>query len=179
MKRKDAISEPPPAGLLRLFVYGTLKHGFCNHERFCKGASTIEEATVRGRLYELPSGIPVIKVPTSDIIAVGTDDVAHDLLIQDQNVLPVCAHADQSEWSKIRGELMLFDDSDRRLQTIDALEGFAPHSHCLYCRVLLPVYRQDGTVVAAWGYVLGLESVHLAAINSSEWWGFSIKRTKA
>ncbi|MBW1987856.1 MAG: gamma-glutamylcyclotransferase, partial [Deltaproteobacteria bacterium] len=43
-----------------LFVYGTLKRGCWNHERFCRGVLSVEEAVVRGRLYELPSGIPVL-----------------------------------------------------------------------------------------------------------------------
>ena len=59
-------NEPPKentTGLLRLFVYGTLKRGYWNHERFCRGVLSVEEAVVWGRLYELPSGIPVLRCP--------------------------------------------------------------------------------------------------------------------
>jgi len=60
-----------PNGMLRLFVYGTLKRGFWNHDRFCRGVLTVEYAVVRGRLFEASSGIPVLEVPEEDILAVG------------------------------------------------------------------------------------------------------------
>lgn len=57
--------------MLRLFVYGTLKRGFWNHDRFCRGILTVEDAVVCGRLFEASSGIPVLEVPEEDILAVG------------------------------------------------------------------------------------------------------------
>jgi hypothetical protein len=67
-------TEPSNAnttGMLRLFVYGTLKRGFWNHDRFCRGVLAVEDARVRGRLFETSSGIPVLQVPEEDILAVG------------------------------------------------------------------------------------------------------------
>ena len=52
--------------MLRLFVYGTLKRGFWNHDRFCRGVLAVEDAVVRGRLFETSSGIPVLEVPEED-----------------------------------------------------------------------------------------------------------------
>ena len=54
--------------LLRLFVYGTLKRGYWNHDLFCEGVLEIREAQIRGRLYEGP-GFPVLEVPDEDILA--------------------------------------------------------------------------------------------------------------
>jgi gamma-glutamylcyclotransferase (GGCT)/AIG2-like uncharacterized protein YtfP len=51
--------------------YGALKRGYWNHKRFCRESKSIEETTVRGRLYELPSGIPMIEVPDEDEVAHG------------------------------------------------------------------------------------------------------------
>ena len=65
--------------MLRFFVYGTLKRGFWNHDRFCRGVLDIREAEMRGRLYEMHSGIPVLKVPDGDVLAHGTSDVLADL----------------------------------------------------------------------------------------------------
>ena len=45
------------SGMLKLFVYGTLKCGYWNHDAFCQGVLEIREAQVRGRLYEGP-GFP-------------------------------------------------------------------------------------------------------------------------
>ena len=75
-------SEIPNPQLLRLFVYGTLKRGFWNHDRFCRGVLTVEDAVVRGRLFETSSGIPVLEVPEEDILAVGTTNPLVDLATQ-------------------------------------------------------------------------------------------------
>lgn len=43
-----------------VFVYGTLKKGQRNHDRFCGDALTIEPAVTTGRLYHLPYGFPAM-----------------------------------------------------------------------------------------------------------------------
>lgn len=43
-----------------IFVYGTLKRGMSNHNRFCGDALTIEPAVTTGRLYHLPYGFPAM-----------------------------------------------------------------------------------------------------------------------
>jgi gamma-glutamylcyclotransferase (GGCT)/AIG2-like uncharacterized protein YtfP len=58
--------------LFDIFVYGTLKRGQRNHERFCRGALAAREASVRGRLYDLPYGYPALVVPKGDVQATGT-----------------------------------------------------------------------------------------------------------
>jgi len=85
MKQAMNPTEPSNAntsGMLRLFVYGTLKCGFWNHDRFCRGVLTVEEAVVRGRLFETSSGIPVLQVPEEDILAVGTTNPLADVATQ-------------------------------------------------------------------------------------------------
>lgn len=72
MTYKDA--KRNTRGLLHIFVYGTLKRGMWNHERFCAGARSIREAVVRERLYEMDCGLPVLQVPEADILAHGTAD---------------------------------------------------------------------------------------------------------
>lgn len=43
-----------------VFVYGTLLRGGPNHARFCGDALSIEPAWTAGRLYRLPTGLPVM-----------------------------------------------------------------------------------------------------------------------
>jgi len=71
-----------PGASLRLFVYGTLKRGCWNHDRFCRGVLDVQEAVVRGRLYEMPSGTPVLEVPEADVLAHGTGDPLVDVATQ-------------------------------------------------------------------------------------------------
>jgi len=185
-------NEPPKentTGLLRLFVYGTLKRGCWNHERFCRGVLSVEEAVVRGRLYELPSGIPVLEVPEADVLAHGTADPLADVATQArlaaEFAAPVCVadatgrravHPDPGEtgapggrWGPVYGELLTFDDPETRLPGIDRLEGFLPLSACnaqagggpsLYRRVLVPA-SIHGVIVPAWLYV-GVAPFHRA-----------------
>jgi len=140
----------PPA-TLRLFVYGTLKRGGRYHERFCGGALSIEPASVRGRLYTLPEGYPVLVVPPDMILANGSGDAIADVTRQETCVMPA-ASPEEAGWQDVHGELQTFDDPADRLAAIDALEGFHPGAPSLYLRVLLPV-RRYSEYVAAWTYV--------------------------
>ena len=158
-------TEPSNAnttGMLRLFVYGTLKRGFWNHDRFCRGVLTVEDAVVRGRLFETPSGIPVLMVPEEDILAVGTinpradvDTQAH-VTVRMSNPEPTPdrhqENATGAPWGPVYGELLTFNDPEIRLPAIDRLEGFHPGGPCLYRRVLVPV-QVNGADLPAWLYV--------------------------
>ena len=138
---------------LRLFVYGTLKRGGRYHDRYCDGVRSIEAASVRGLVYRLPAGHPVLVVPEAAILAHGTVDAAADGLLQPAIVAD--ATDNDASWQDIRGELLTFDDPQTRLPRIDELEGFHPGGASLYRRVLLAVRREAGTRIAAWAYVEG------------------------
>jgi len=156
-------SNANTSGMLRLFVYGTLKRGFWNHDRFCRGVLAVEDAVVRGSLFETPSGIPVLQVPEEDILAVGSTDPLADVATQAH----VAARMSNPEptpdrlprkgtgapWCPVYGELLTFDDPETRLPAIDRLEGFRPGGPCLYRRVLVPV-RVNGGEFPAWLYVV-------------------------
>jgi len=178
-----------PGASLRLFVYGTLKRDYWNHERFCRGVLSVEEAIVRGRLYELPSGIPVLEVSEADVLAYGTVDPLADLsacnaqagvATQARLAAEFAARAAQhpdpgkngatgGRWGPVYGELLTFDDLETRLPAIDHLEGFLPclragtHRQAggpsLYRRVLVPASTR-GQRVLVWLYVEGAGRRH-------------------
>ena len=145
-----------PAGALLAFVYGTLKRGYWNHDRFCSNAIHIEEATIRGRLYELPSGIPVLQVPDNSVLAAGSMDPLTDVATQESFRDKLAVATDhEKDWLAIRGELMVFPDARLSLPPIDRLEGFRPGLPSLYNRVLVPVMLNDNSLIPAWCYVGG------------------------
>jgi gamma-glutamylcyclotransferase (GGCT)/AIG2-like uncharacterized protein YtfP len=155
-------SKENTTGILRLFVYGTLKRGYWNHDRFCRGVLDVQEAVVRGRLYEVPSGIPVLEVPETDILAHGTADPLVDVATQARPaghlasyLEPMPESATAGDWSPVYGELLTFDDPSIRLPSIDIdrLEGFSPEDRCFYRRVLFPVSIIRGSFTVAWVYV--------------------------
>jgi hypothetical protein len=110
--------------MLKLFVYGTVKRGYWNHDRFCRGVLDIQEAKVRSRLYEMSSGIPVLQVPDKDILAHGTADpladVAKQARFSDQMASylePIPESATGGDWAPVYGELLTFDDPEFRLSS--------------------------------------------------------------
>jgi len=175
-------TEPSNAntnGMLRLFVYGTLKRGFWNHDRFCRGVLAVKDAVVRGRLFETPSGIPILQVPEEDILAVGTTNPLADVATQAR----VAARMSNPEptpdrlqkkgtgapWGPVYGELLAFDDPEIRLPAIDRLEGFHPGGPCLYRRVLVSA-QANGTELPA-GLYVGEDPIsgRLTPLGGSRW----------
>ncbi len=116
-----------------LFVYGTLKRGYRNHDRFCRGVLDVQEAVVRGRLHKMPSAIPVLQVPEEDILAHGTADPLADAATQARlaghlvsYLEPMPESATAGDRGPVYGELFTFDDPESCLPSIDRLEGFHP-----------------------------------------------------
>lgn len=153
---KETISQAQTRNTISLFVYGTLKRGYWNHGVYCREAVGVEEAHVRGRLYELPSGIPVLQVPGDDIIAHGTSDPLADVATQcrTRELLLANTRDGAGDWQMIRGEVIMFGTPRLSLPPIDRLEGFRPGKPSLYRRVLVPVLVLDEWA-PAWCYVAG------------------------
>ena len=133
-----------------MFFYGTLKRGHANHDLFCRGYLRVEEATVRGWLYDLPSGYPALVVPKEDVRATGTPDPIHDASEQQRGHTSVY----RPGGTLVAGELMTFDDPEERLPALDRLEGFDPAKPGFYRRVLIPAETSGGARVLAWAYVI-------------------------
>ncbi len=138
--------------LLKIFVYGTLKRGQRNHDRFCRGVLEVEEATLRGRLYDLPFGFPALVVPEQTVRAVGTMYYASDARSSGR---PAEQGIEDLAGSVVHGELMTFDDPEERLPAIDGLEGYRPGERGFYKRVLVPVSLSGaGANILAWAYAV-------------------------
>lgn len=139
---------------LRLFVYGTLKKGFWNFDRFCTRAISIEPATTWGRLYQLPAGFPALEVPESSILATGTADPLADTRTQDTIQLPENAmNRPEGDWDLVHGELMTFANPGFDLPPIDRLEAFDPNGRCVYTRVLVAV-ASNGDPKGCWTFTM-------------------------
>ena len=132
--------------------------GKWNHAPYCSEALSIEEAKVRGRLYELGSGIPVLEVPDKDIMGLGSADILADLAMQQRLEAEPVRHPECNgeDWQWIEGELIILPNPAKTVPPIDQLEGFRPKGMCFYRRVLVPVvisaYR---SLTTAWCYVVG------------------------
>jgi gamma-glutamylcyclotransferase (GGCT)/AIG2-like uncharacterized protein YtfP len=164
-------------GMLRIFVYGTLKRGFWNHDRFCRGVLDIREAEVRGRLYEMHSGIPVLQIPDRDVLAHGSPDPLADVATQARlseqlasYPVPALQSATAGDWGRVYGELLTFDDPETRLPAIDRLEGFRPGGSSLYKRVLVPVCIEHAMALPCWLYVGANSVLNRAILTGRSTW---------
>ncbi len=162
------------SGMLKLFVYGTLKRGYWNHDAFCEGVLEIREAQVRGRLYEGP-GFPLLEVPDEDVLASGTAaplaDVATQARLSGQ--MGSCSRPERESaragaWVVVYGELLTFNDPESRLPSIDRLEGFRPGRPSLYRRVLVPA-TVEGAREFAWVYTVETTRIKRRRIVSGRW----------
>jgi len=137
---------------ITLLVYGTLKRGHWNHDRFCSEKINIRPATIVGRLYALSAGFPAVVIPPESILAEGTTDPLADARMQTELAGRGVSIPDPKPgWDTVHGELITFADPARDLLPLDRLEGFRPDGRSLYRRSL--VAAQIGTsVLPAWVY---------------------------
>jgi gamma-glutamylcyclotransferase (GGCT)/AIG2-like uncharacterized protein YtfP len=130
----------PQKPIIRLAVYGTLRRGGPNHDRYMRGYLSVEETTLRGRLHWLSAGIPMLEVPPKDILAVGTTDYLADAALQARLTAELADKphppAPPGPWDLIPAEVFTFDDPETRMPPLDRLEGFRPSGRSLYRRVL-------------------------------------------
>ena len=143
-------SEIPNPQLLRLFVYGTLKRGYWNHQRSRAQARSIKPAVVWGRLYHLHAGFPALEVPEGLILSRGSADPLTDARRQQEIGTPRFGRP-TGDWELVHGELVTFTDPQRDLPPIDRLEGFQPGGHSMYQRVMVTVLCGRNSI-PAWTY---------------------------
>ena len=163
-QREAALKQQHDEGrpLLRLAVYGTLRRGHVNHERFCSGYLDAQPVEIPGNLRWLSPTIPILEVPESLILAVGTEDPAADVATQAcwaQRIERdgyLCGVEDflatRGHVGAVAGEVFVFDDPEVRIPGIDLLEGFRPGGSSLYRRVLMAVRMESGGVLPTWIY---------------------------
>jgi len=164
---------------LRIFVYGTLKTGGRAHSHFCAEAIHIEPGTVLGKLYALPAGYPMLAIPNTSILAVGTADVENDLSVQQHfaEAQPTSAPSlanekafdmdESTEWTAVEGEIISFE-SPRILKALDSYEGFTPGARGLYSRVLVRPLSPDAGPV--WTYAAPDKGLPAGAIQIGSRW---------
>lgn len=142
----------PQKPIIRVCVYGTLKRGGWNHDRYMTGYLSVEETVIRGRLRWLSPGIPMLEVPPEDILAVGTTDYLADAALQARLTAETAGQPTHpeppGEWDLIPAELFTFDDPEARLPPLDRLEGFRPGGRSLYSRILLRLSGRPSWIYA-------------------------------
>ena len=142
---------------IHIFVYGTLQSGQAN-SHYCRNAISVEPAKVCGKLYQLPPGYPALQVPNISILLTGIKDAFESAQEQykenDDMDFEFKIH---DGWETVHGELVTFADPERDIPPIDKLEG----TPFYYDRILIPARKTDGSIIAAWAYVM--HEIHSSA----------------
>lgn len=114
---------------------------------------SVQEATVRGLLYELPFGFPALIVPEPNVRAIGTTNYLADA--KAGRYKEIEGSEIPSSWDIVWGELLVLEDPEEHLPMLDDLEAFRPGKKSLYRRVLVPItLLQTGVTVPAWAYTI-------------------------
>lgn len=142
---------------MTIFVYGSLKTGHWNHH-YCHDAKSIEPAVVCGKLYQLPPGYPALQVSNDSILLTGIKDAFESAQKQYQKNNDMDFEFKiHDDWNTVQGELITFADPERGIPPIDKLEG----TPFYYDRILIPARKADGSIIAAWTYVM--YEIHFSA----------------
>ena len=143
---------------IRVFVYGSLKRGGEYHARFARHLTQVTPAAVTGRLYQHPSGYPMLVVPKTHVLAKGTAQLTADCRTWETwsvRQLDNPQVPDGNDWEPVLGELLTFEHPQQQLRELDWLEDFRAAGDSLYERVIVTAEQTTGGVahVAAWCYV--------------------------
>ena len=115
--------------LERVFVYGTLKRGFCNHDLLAKARFVDTPVTVK--LYGFYAD--------------------RDVYAADEEIpIPYLFHDPAPGDAAVAVQGEIYEVSPRTLARLDVLEGHPDW----YERQRLPIQRPDGAVTECWGYFI-------------------------
>ncbi|MDR2142490.1 MAG: gamma-glutamylcyclotransferase [Deltaproteobacteria bacterium] len=154
---------------VKIFVYGTLKRGFPNHELYIPPNSLLEPAWLFGWLFDTGYNFPTLVIAEENIRAQGSQSLRADLTF-DPGPPPLepPEPTQPVELTKVRGEVITLAEPGETLRRLDQLEGFNPAGRSMYRRVLTWVMAE--TITWAWVYVNG--DLNLSRlIASGEWPG--------
>ncbi len=143
---------------IKLFVYGTLKEGFSNHnEKYSQGILNIQKAVVQGKLFHLNEGYPAMEIPRENILAIGTKDYLKDSqkAIEAETKIKYYKEPD-NHLNTVHGEIITYKNPHIILPLIDELEEFYMNKESTYQRVLIYAKTPE-KIHTAWSYIYNLK----------------------
>jgi gamma-glutamylcyclotransferase (GGCT)/AIG2-like uncharacterized protein YtfP len=104
------------AGLVHVFVYGTLKPGEANYQKYCaKKVVKAQRATVQGQLFALPMGYPAMTPGNSQVQGYLLSFAESDILPELDKLEDYQPTRHMSENLYIRQQMEVFDSQGRFL----------------------------------------------------------------
>ncbi|MFA7184744.1 MAG: gamma-glutamylcyclotransferase family protein [Victivallales bacterium] len=137
---------------LIMFFYNGREH-HCSRR-----VASLGKATVCGNLYLLPPDSPTLQVPNDSILLAGIKDAFESAQeqYQENNDMDF-EYKIHDGWDTVHGELVTFYDPEKDIPELDKRYG-APF---YFDRILIPARNADGSIIAAWAYVM--HEIHFSA----------------
>ena len=137
---------------LIMFFYNGREH-HCSRR-----VASLGKATVCGNLYLLPPDSPVLQVPNDSILLAGIKDAFESAQEQYQENNDMDFEFKiRDGWDTVHGELVTFYDPEEDIPVLDRKFG----TPFYFDRTLIPARKADGSIIAAWAYVM--HEVHFSA----------------
>ena len=120
--------------------------------------ASLGKATVSGKLYLLPPASPVLQASNDSILLAGIKDAFESAQEQYQeNDSGDLEYKIHDGWDTVHGELVTFYDPEEDIPVLDKQYGCPFY----FDRILIPAKKADGTIIAAWAYVM--HEIHFSA----------------
>ncbi|MFQ4140697.1 gamma-glutamylcyclotransferase [Chlorogloeopsis sp. ULAP02] len=104
------------SGLLRVFVYGTLKPGEANYKSYCDGkVLNATEAFALGQLFALPAGYPAMTLGNTPVYGYLLEFSSFDVLVELDELEDYYPARSTSESLYIRQQTKVYDLQGRSL----------------------------------------------------------------
>ena len=127
-------------------------------QRCSRRVASLGKATVCGKLYLLPPDSPTLQIPNDSVLLAGVKDAFESAQEQYQeNDSGDLEYKIHDGWDTVHGELVIFYDPEDDIPELDKLYGIPFY----YDRILIPAKKADGSIIAAWAYVM--HEIHFSA----------------
>ncbi len=133
-----------------LFAYGTLRAEEAESSRYGPKSLSVKPAKAPGRLYKLKEGYPILLVEPSIHFVTASHEWEADWELACSS-LETDAYTFKSPPS-IEGELIEIPLEPGAFDRSDAWEGFSVGENSVYQRMVIPVTRNDRSILPAWVY---------------------------
>lgn len=155
---------------LSLFAYGTLKSTQPEHIHHCRPPLSAGYATVRGTLWRLREGYPILQIDPKLTILDATDNLVADW----QKALDIARdttppEVNEGKW--IEGELFKYVLNPNSLEQMDRWENFTAGIKGTYQRRVIWIKDELGADVPAWAYTCYSPPNWAVQLSETSWDG--------
>lgn len=148
----------------RIFAYGTLQTDHPEHSH-CPPVLSAQPASVRGVLFELKEGYPLLVCPPEAALLQASNDCVRDW----RAAQSLNAPAISSSVPPIRGQLLEIPLEPLALRRMDVWECFEPGRDGVYQRFITRAQTDSGESLLCWVYATRSAPLGAIKLDADRW----------